>query len=84
MHCYLAGLETLGIFRPWRLAESPYIITRTLALFFKAICPNDNVPLEERDLLGFGRGDGGALAAFTDALEDAGTHNVVACLKWVS
>lgn len=76
------GLETLGIFRPWRLAESPYIISKALALFLRAVCPNDTVPLEDRDLLGFGRDDD-ALNAFAEALADAGTHNTIACLKWV-
>lgn len=80
-----SGLETLGLFRPWRFAEVPHTVARTLALFLRAVYPDDNVPLEDKDLLGFvNLTNDHALDAFRDALQHAGIHNVVACLKWVS
>ena len=83
--CITAGSESRGLFRPWRLAESPYLISQALGKFLDLVLP-DGAP--------------GILDAFhpfsgieTEGLEkeailklifdEIGPHNAAACLKWV-
>ena len=80
-----AGLETLGLFRPWRAAESPYHITRALGIFLHISNPDGpDIPLEGTDFLGLKQRSSqeDKLSSFYDILHDLGVHNVVACLKW--
>lgn len=81
----LSGLETIGLLRPWRLAQSPYTLARIQSLFLIATNPDGpHVPLDDRDLLGLGSGRGaGLLVVFEELLAEAGVHNVASLLKWV-
>lgn len=81
-----SGLSTLGLFRPWRIAESPFLITHTLGLFLQAVDPDGAaIPLADKDLLAIGRDEKATqLGLFEATLADIGPHNVAACMKWVS
>lgn len=80
-----AGLDTLGIFRPWRAAESRYQICKALGLFLHLSNPEGpEIPLEGIDFLGLNQRSTkeDKLPPFQELLSDLGIHNAVACLKW--
>jgi hypothetical protein len=67
------GLQTLGVFRPFRLAESRENIFRLVAIFL-------GLDADRRDddwLLGEKK------SSFEEEIESASIHDVVAVLKWV-
>lgn len=80
------GLTTLGLFRPYRLAESPSEILR-LSLMFLSYASDQTPPAGSdsvaRDLFGAGSKKG-KLENFRSELRFARVVDVVAILKWVS
>lgn len=80
-----SGLETLGLFRPWRASESPYAINRALGIFLHLADPDGPaIPLDGIDFISLKQSSTGEdwLVSFRTVLHDLGIHNVVACMKW--
>lgn len=78
------GSTTLGIFRPYRFAESPSLI-RKLSLLFLAYA-QDYSPVSDSahtDLWGSKNSKAAKLERFREELKYAGVHDVVIVLKWV-
>jgi hypothetical protein len=84
-HVVMAGSTTLGIFRPYRTAESPLEI-RKLSLLFLAYAQDfqtkDVAPLP--DIWGSKDTKAAKLARFRRELKYAVIHDVIGVLKWVS
>jgi hypothetical protein len=80
------GLQTLGIFKPYRTVESPQRINKIISLYLKsfqtelATSPSAARPLSE-ELFDFDAPDP-ALAFKEELASAAGVHDVVFVLKW--
>lgn len=77
------GLTTLGIFRPFRLPESPNRI-RQLCLLFLDYNSEFDLSIPESTTRGTRASKTVKLHRFTEELRFAEIHDVVAVLKWVS
>lgn len=77
------GLTTLGIFRPYRLSESPSEI-RQLCLLFLDYCAEFDLRVPPSSTRGTRASKTVKLHRFKEELRYTEIHNVVAVLKWVS
>lgn len=84
---FRTGLDTLGLFRPFRLAESPVEIRRLALLFLDFVDHRGSQITYDQlanSLYGGNTAAEAKMKQFQRELNYAEIHDVVAVLKWVS